>query len=59
MTVQGTIINRFEMGIIGKGKYSVIWDGTDLSGNKLPNGYYYYRLIVDDRQKTKSLILNR
>lgn len=57
MDIQGKIVKTFELGKTGKGKQSVIWDGNDSKGNRLPAGSYYYRLIVDDRQKTKSLIL--
>ncbi len=59
MEISGKIVKQFDMGEIEKGKYSVTWEGKDESGRKLPSGTYYYRLIVDDRQMTKSLILNR
>ncbi len=40
-----------------KGDYSVIWDGTDNNKKSVSSGVYYYRLQVDNRVKTKSLIL--
>ena len=57
MNLQGKIVREFRLGLRDKGKNKIIWNGTDMAGNKLPAGTYYYRLIVDDRQKTKSLIL--
>ncbi len=40
-----------------KGDYYVIWDGTDVHNKQVASGAYYYRLQVDNRVKTKSLIL--
>ncbi len=39
------------------GTYEISWNGTDDSGNKLPDGIYFYNLICNDFSKTKSLIL--
>ncbi len=57
MKLTGEIVKQYDFGKKQKGKYEINWAGTDNKGNKLPSGIYYYRLIVDDRQKTKSLIL--
>ena len=40
-----------------KGDYTVIWNGTDMQNKQVSSGAYYYRLQVDNRVKTKSLIL--
>ena len=40
-----------------KGNYSIIWDGTNKDNKKVASGCYYYRLQVNDRVKTKSLII--
>ena len=40
-----------------KGDYSIIWDGTNKDNKKVASGCYYYRLQVNDRVKTKSLII--
>ncbi len=39
------------------GDYSVIWNGTNMQNKQVASGAYYYRLQVDNRVKTKSLIL--
>jgi len=39
------------------GRYKVIWDGTDDSGNKLTSGVYFYRLESDQFQATRKMIL--
>jgi len=57
MNIEGTIVKQYNFDILEKGKYEITWDGTNNSGNKLPPGIYYYRLLVDDRQKTRTLIL--
>jgi hypothetical protein len=57
MKLTGVIVKQYDFGKIQKGKYNITWTGTDNKGNKLSPGIYYYRLIVDDRQKTRSLIL--
>ncbi len=57
MKISGDVVKQYNFGNIQKGKYDITWDGTGDHGNKLPSGIYYYRLLVDDRQKTKTLIL--
>ena len=38
---------------------SVVWDGTDDSGHKLPFGVYFVRLETDEFRKTEKVILLR
>jgi flagellar hook assembly protein FlgD len=38
------------------GLYSVEWDGTDLRGNKISTGIYFYRLISGKFSETKKMM---
>lgn len=41
------------------GKYNIIWDGKDNSGNRLPIGIYYCKLVASNWSKTlKAILLN-
>ena len=39
------------------GDHSVIWDGTDNTGKKVPSGMYFSRVSVDDKQKVNKMIM--
>ncbi len=34
----------------GKKEYDEIWDGRDDAGNVVPNGVYFYRIKIDDKE---------
>ena len=34
----------------GKSEYDEIWDGKDDAGNVVPNGVYFYRIKIDDKE---------
>ena len=55
--VKGQLIKTLVNKCKNSGDYSIIWDGTDNKNRKVSSGVYYYRLQVDNRVKTKSLIL--
>jgi len=38
---------------------SVIWDGTDDHGQKVPSGVYLYRLTSSDRSSSRKLVITR
>jgi hypothetical protein len=57
MDLNGKIVKEFFQGKQQAGAYHIDWDGCDASGNKLPAGSYYCRLISEDRQRTRILIL--
>ena len=38
------------------GEYSVMWDGTDNSGNKVPSGAYYYQIKMGEFTSTRKMI---
>ena len=41
------------------GQYSVSWDGTNDTGNHVPNGMYFYLLLADNNKICKKMIYNR
>lgn len=50
-----TILN----GIQNPGWYSVMWDGRNREGKACPNGIYFYRLITDEYQTTRKMLMLR
>jgi hypothetical protein len=41
------------------GKYTSVWDGKDSSGNQAASGVYFYRLVTEEFEKTRKMILLR
>ena len=39
------------------GSYSTFWNGTDVLGNTLPSGHYFYQLKNSEFVETKKMIL--
>jgi len=39
------------------GLHSIVWDGRDSNGRRLPGGVYFLRLETEDHQETKKLLL--
>jgi flagellar basal-body rod modification protein FlgD len=44
----GGFVNSFETGPLGQGRQSVTWDGTDLNGNQMPAGAYFFEIQAVD-----------
>ncbi|HQU71990.1 MAG TPA: type IX secretion system sortase PorU, partial [Calditrichia bacterium] len=47
-TVTGRLIEELEGFVARPGFNKIPWDGTDRNGDKLANGVYLYKIIVDD-----------
>ena len=58
LDLQGRLIKTLVKGHKAAGKYNIKWDGTGNNGQKLAKGIYLYRLQVNNRVKTRSLIIN-
>lgn len=41
------------------GEYTVIWDGRNEKGEKVPSGSYFYRIVAGDYNSSKKLIMVR
>lgn len=39
------------------GNYSIIWDFSDNAGEKLPPGFYIYRITIDDKAESRIILL--
>lgn len=48
-----TLVDSFK----SQGKYSVIWNGCDFSGNALPGGVYLYCMSKGNIRETKKMVL--
>jgi len=53
--VVSTLVDQYQR----PGTYSINWDGTDLHGNPLPSGIYFYRLQVAEHRQAKKMLLIR
>ncbi len=49
----GKQIKTFDLYNYSPGSYQVIWDGTDILGNQVPSGVYYYNLFSPLGTQTK------
>ena len=57
--VRGQPVARLVNSFQPAGTYIVPWDGLDSKGDFLSSGVYYYRLIAEDFQDVKRLVLLR
>jgi flagellar hook assembly protein FlgD len=55
----GRLVQTLVDGQQSAGNRVVSWDGTDVSGNRVASGVYYYQLRVDDESATRRVILMR
>jgi len=55
--LKGNVINKLHFNNQDVGCYSVTWDGSNTSGNKVSTGIYFYRMIVGHYMKTKKMFL--
>lgn len=55
--VKGQLVKQLIDEYKQPGEYSVNWVGTNMQNKQVASGAYYYRLQVDNRVKTKSLML--
>ena len=58
-SVNGQVLYRETVRFENPGKQYLDWDGTDLQGNALPSGIYYYQLRLQGEAQVKSLLLVR
>ena len=54
----GRKIEEFS-GVYSKGKHSVIWNGTDIKGNKISTGAYYYKMQSGKFVNVKKMVFSK
>jgi PKD repeat protein len=52
--INGRIIKELLDNNVSSGNYSLYWDGTNKNSELVPQGTYYYRLVIEDGTKLKS-----
>jgi agmatine/peptidylarginine deiminase len=57
--VAGKQVKEILQGIVSPGIHTIVWDGTNQSGQLVPGGIYFYSLITEGKTQTKKIILIR
>ncbi len=57
--ITGAKVRTLHQGVLGKGMFSVHWNGKNANGNDVPTGIYFYRLQTPSGSVTKRLIVLR
>jgi hypothetical protein len=58
-SVDGRLVRSLVSEKQSVGQYAVEWDGTDLSGHRLPSGIYVYSFVTDAYRTRKKLVIVR
>ena len=54
--ILGRNVKTLVSGAYDVGNYSVVWDATDMNGNLVSNGVYFYTIKADDFRLTKKML---
>jgi hypothetical protein len=57
--VRGRHVRNLVNEIRPEGRHSVVWNGRQASGVALPNGVYFYRLVVGESVESRKIVLMR
>jgi hypothetical protein len=55
--VEGKLVKTLVNDMLEMGYEQIVWDGTDLDGNSLSSGIYFYQLKAEGKKLTKKMIL--
>ena len=55
--VRGRHVRRVADERLARGDHSLVWDGTGDSGSPLPQGVYFYRLMLDDEEHNGRFVI--
>ena len=56
-SVNGQLVRTLVDKNLGRGKYSIEWDGRDNWGNIVTSGIYFYKFIAGDYSSTKKIVI--
>lgn len=59
INILGQTVKQFDMGLLPAGRYEVIWEGRDDTGEQVASGVYFYRVADDGTTKTRKMVLLR
>ncbi|GAB4337094.1 MAG: hypothetical protein Kow0037_19390 [Calditrichia bacterium] len=57
--VLGQVVKRYNLGYLSKGEHTILWNGTNDSGNPVSSGIYFYELRSGENQQLKKMFLLR
>jgi flagellar hook assembly protein FlgD len=57
--LRGQQLRSLLFSTLSAGSYTIKWDAYDASGNKVPAGIYFLRVLAGSSIRTKNLILIR
>ena len=55
--IRGVKVRQLMEGFKAKGTYRVVWNGRNINGVSLGSGVYFLRLITNEKQLVKRMIL--
>jgi hypothetical protein len=55
--ISGRMVRQFASGAQEAGEHIVIWNGTDMEGQKVSSGVYFYSVITPQAQVTQKMLL--
>jgi len=55
--ISGRTVKQLSSGTQDAGEHIVIWNGTDMGGEKVSSGVYFYSIITPQAQVTKKMLL--
>ncbi|MFO8145672.1 MAG: FlgD immunoglobulin-like domain containing protein [Candidatus Syntrophosphaera sp.] len=55
--VKGQLVRTLTEGNLDFGRHSVVWDGTDNSGQTVTSGLYFYRLTSNGHSESRKMML--
>jgi len=55
--IKGQRVKSLVDGMYAAGEHTVVWNGTDDNGRSVTSGIYFYRMVTDDYQATRKMIL--
>jgi len=57
--VLGRAVRKFDVGQKSIGTHNLLWDGRNNVGNKVANGIYFYRFLINGKSQVRKMIFNQ